>query len=259
MHRVNYDEIAHLYDESARDHDVDTNLLEFLDSHPEIAPAQARILDVGCGTGKQLHANRTPFPTMFMVGLDRFHEMVRIARNRCPGVAWVHGDGTALPFSSGSFHYVSSQFSYSHVPDKKKLLAEIFRVLRPCGRFAMTHIDPWSMENWNVYRYFPAARDLDYRDFVPVESFVTLMEAAGFQMICAQRSRRRQREDLRDFLAYASQRQRASQLIAISDEEYVSGIGRLERAIAQARDRTAVVEHEMCFVTIAGDKPGSGG
>ena len=49
MQRVNYNAIAPLYDEPLRDHAVDPHLLAFFDSHPELAPSEARILDIGCG------------------------------------------------------------------------------------------------------------------------------------------------------------------------------------------------------------------
>lgn len=39
MHRVNYDQIAHLYDEPVRDHDVDPTLLAFLAERPDLSPA----------------------------------------------------------------------------------------------------------------------------------------------------------------------------------------------------------------------------
>jgi hypothetical protein len=67
MPRVNYNEIAFLYDEPLRDHGVDPHLLAFFDTHPEVVSAEARILDIGCGTGKQLTANRERFPDMAMV------------------------------------------------------------------------------------------------------------------------------------------------------------------------------------------------
>src|SRR5438132_544591 len=79
MQRVNYNEIALLYDEPLRDHAVDPHLLTFFDAHPELAPAEARILDIGCGTGKQLTATRGRFPDMAMVGVERFVAVMRAA------------------------------------------------------------------------------------------------------------------------------------------------------------------------------------
>ena len=51
--RLNYDRIAHLYDEPIRDYNVDPNLVDFLAQQPQ----SKRILDLGCGTGKQLTAD----------------------------------------------------------------------------------------------------------------------------------------------------------------------------------------------------------
>lgn len=141
---------------------------------------------------------------MYMVGLDRFRGMLEIARRRCPSVMWIQGDGTELPLASASFDYVCNPFSYPHVRNKEKLMTELFRVLKPGGRFTMTNIDPWSMTGWSPYRYFPEALELDRRDFLPVEDFVALMEQAGFREVHMERSRIEQRESLRDFLVYAS-------------------------------------------------------
>ena len=255
MHRTNYDEIAHLYDEPSRDHQVDAHLLAFLDANSSIARSEVRILDVGCGTGKQLDANRTMFPDIYMVGLDRFRGMLEIARKRCPSVMWIHGDGTELPFASASFDYACNQFSYPHVRNKEELLTELFRVLKTGGRFVMTNIDPWSMTGWCIYRYFPEALELDRRDFVPVERFVDLMERAGFRDVQIERSRIEKRESLREFLAYASERQKASQFMAISDAAYRSGIRRLTEEASNVGAQDRPVESEVVLVAVIGDKP----
>jgi ubiquinone/menaquinone biosynthesis C-methylase UbiE len=255
MQRVNYNEIAPLYDEPLRDHAVDPHLLAFFDSHPALAPAEARILDIGCGTGKQLTANRGRFPDLSMVGVDVFAGMLRIAKQRGPRMAWVNGDGAVLPLHPDSFDYACNQFSYHHIQEKEHMVYEVRRVLKPSGRFVMTNIDPWSMPNWIVYQYFPAARDVDYHDFLPVERFVAVMRAAGFVNVRAHREHRCIREAVQDFLAYASQRHRTSQCMAISDTDYHAGLQRLEQGIANAQGQQLFVDAELCLVTVIGDKP----
>lgn len=119
----------------------------------------------------------------------------------------------------------------------------------------MTNIDPWAIPGWLVYRYFPEARELDHQDFVLAERFAALMGEIGFQEVHVQRTDLSRDEDLREFLAYASKRHRASQLMAISDEAYRAGLQRLEQAVAGAAVQKPVVTSEFVLVTISGDKP----
>jgi SAM-dependent methyltransferase len=251
--RVNYDLIAHVYDEPLRDHDVDSNLLGFLSERPAWRSADIRILDTGCGTGKQLAADRQVFPDGLMVGLDLFHGMLRQARRRCTAVAWVQGNSARLPFKDASFDYITNQFSYHHVPDKPRMIVEIGRVLSSGGRFVMTNPDPWSMPGWIVYRYFPTARQRDFEDFLPAEEFAALMTKAGFSTIQISRRHWQEKEDLKRFLEYASQRYRTSSLMAISDRDFKAGIARLAKEIEKSGDAVCV-DSELCLVTLIGDK-----
>ena len=253
MHRIDYDRVAQLYDEPERDHVVDSNLLAFLASSAE-SRSTFRILDIGCGTGKQLAVNRQRFPHILMVGLDRFAGMLRIARRRCPDVLWVQGDGASLPLSSVAFDYITSQFAYPHVRNTGQLLRELCRTLKPGGRFVMTNIDPWSMPEWIIYRYFPEAFALDQQDFVPVDQFVSLMHEAGFQDVRVARDELTRQESVGTFLEFATTRHRASQLMAISDEAYTAGLRRVRAALAEGRDQEVFVRSEFVLVTIVGHK-----
>jgi hypothetical protein len=118
----------------------------------------------------------------------------------------------------------------------------------------MTNIDPWSMPNWVIYRYFPSARELDYGDFMPADQFVSLMEAVGFRNVSGRRTHRVTQENLGDFLSYASQRHRASQLMAISDEAYEAGITSIKDDLSKAESEGITTQSEFCLVTVIGEK-----
>lgn len=152
--RVNYDLIAYLYDEQGRNYDTDPNLINFLQ---QTSNSRVRILDMGCGTGKQLAADYSEFSGLQMVGLDLFHEMLRQAQKRCNEIIWIQGDNTNLPFRNDSFDYVTNQFSYHHVQNKLRFFAGTYRILKTGGRFVITNLDPWSMAGWVIYQYFPAS------------------------------------------------------------------------------------------------------
>jgi ubiquinone/menaquinone biosynthesis C-methylase UbiE len=254
MQRVNYDLIAPLYDEPGRDHDVDPNLLDFLEQRPQYSLASRWVLDVGCGTGKQLAANQARFPTMKLLGVDLFAGMLRIAQQRAPQVAWAQGDAAKLPLPEDCIDYATNQYSYTHIQRKDDFMHEIYRVLKPGGRFALRHIDPYSMPDWILYRFFPASRDLDFRDSIPAETFKQLLQSTGFVRIQVDRQSQEKPQPLGEFLAYASTRYRTSQLMAIPDQEYQAGIRRLQTEV-ETIGAEAVIDSQFCLITILADKP----
>jgi ubiquinone/menaquinone biosynthesis C-methylase UbiE len=252
--RVDYDRIAHLYDEPLRDHDPDPDLSEYLLERPQSDVSELVVLDMGCGTGKQLTVNRQIYPNTAMIGLDLFWGMLHQAQTRCATVSWIQADSSATPFADCSFDYATSQFSYSHVVDKNGLFFEAYRILKHAGRYAMTHIDPWSMPDWLVYRYFPAAKRRDFRDFLTVDSFVERMLKAGFTNTVVRRTYHIEKLSLREFRDYALQRYRTSQLMVISDQCYEQGLDALQGDLKQYGDSWNL-DSEICLVTITGDKP----
>jgi len=250
--RIDYDSIADVYDESRRDHPPDSRLEAFVG---EGATTALRVLDVGCGTGKQLAANRARFGGITLVGVDRSAGMLRIAQTRDASVAWIRGDAQALPLSSSAFDYVTNQFSYPHIADKTRFVNEVFRVLRPGGRFVLTNIDPWAMDGWILYRYFPDGRVLDERDFLPRASLVRLLADAGFIGVTSTATDLSRDEDLAAYLPYVSQRHTASQLLAISDAAYEAGLRRVRDELASTAGH-AIVWSQFVIITVVADKPG---
>jgi ubiquinone/menaquinone biosynthesis C-methylase UbiE len=76
MSRIDYDAVAAQYDEPARDHRVDEHLRTYVQRRGQPLQRRLRVLDVGCGTGKQLTADREALGTLQFVGLDRSHGML---------------------------------------------------------------------------------------------------------------------------------------------------------------------------------------
>lgn len=84
----------------------------------------------------------SPFPGSRLIGLELSWGMLSRARSKTSDVDWVLGDGWRLPFADETYDYICNQFSYPHASGRTTLFQEIFRALKPSGRFVLANISP---------------------------------------------------------------------------------------------------------------------
>lgn len=104
--------------------------------------AAPRILDLGCGLGATLRSFARQLPQARLVGITRVPWQVEQAnlRNTAAGVSGrvtvLQGDyqDTILPRRSYDAVYALESSCHAHGSDKRMLLAEAYRLLRPGGR-----------------------------------------------------------------------------------------------------------------------------
>lgn len=96
---------------------------------------QPRILDVGCGTGRDAETFAAHGARTF--GIDLSKEMTAWARRHVTEASFVIGDMLDLPLRAESFDAVWSMASLVHLDlsQTQRVLTEISRVLRPDGLF----------------------------------------------------------------------------------------------------------------------------
>ena len=97
----------------------------------------ARVLDVGCGTGHRVMPMAKHFGAREYVGLEQSSASITVARALAAEIgmnATIHeGDLFSLPVPDGSFDIVISQGVLHHTSDPWRGFTELVRVCRPGG------------------------------------------------------------------------------------------------------------------------------
>jgi SAM-dependent methyltransferase len=111
------------------------NCREYVTVHHRLGvDAGDRLLDVACGSGLAIELARLRGASC--CGIDASARLVAVARDRNPGSDIRVGDMNALPWDPASFDFVTSfRGIWGTTPSA---VAEMYRVLRPGGRAAIT-------------------------------------------------------------------------------------------------------------------------
>lgn len=98
-------------------------------------PADAAVLELGCGSGHFWAANAERVPAGWTIVLaDLSPGMIAAARVRLGGrFAYALADAEALPLPAGRFDAAIANHMLYHVPDRRRAVREIARVVRPDG------------------------------------------------------------------------------------------------------------------------------
>jgi SAM-dependent methyltransferase len=166
-----YDEGAEHFREGTRDHDVSQNigaLLQYIEGE-----APFRILDLGCGPGRDLKA----FAELghIAVGLEGAARFVEMARAYSGCKVWQQ-DFLQLDLPDDYFEGVFANAALFHVPSQElpRVLRELRATLKPNGVLFSSNPRGHNEEGWNRGRY-GAFHDLEtWRRYVLDAGFLEL-------------------------------------------------------------------------------------
>lgn len=147
-------------------------------------PSGSRVVDLGCGSG--VFTDVLQRRGYRCCGVDLSPKLIEIARAKFRDIEFVEGDVEQLPFADASFDGVLLSGLVHHLPDPSRCAAEVFRILRPGGKFVA--FDPNRM---NPFMYLYRDRSSPFYSSVGVTAnerpvlareVAAIFEKAGFRV-----------------------------------------------------------------------------
>lgn len=250
MKQTNYQRISTCYDDNeVRQHVSKDRLLEGIITENTLP--QFRLLDLACGTGTYLKAQRDAFPNapIRWHGFDASDAMLAIARQKAPFVTYAQGSAESLPYEDNFFDFISCNFAFHHFPEKAQSLLEIHRILKKDGYIKIVNIAPEDMKGWWLYTYFPQCVEIDQERFWAYRHLYQELEALGFAVTCTM-TKTLSRVSVEFGRRQAAPRE-ISQLDLLDDADFQQGLQRIEQDI---ENNVGTIVDETALIEIVGRK-----
>jgi len=137
-----------------------------------------RLLDVGGGAGAATEQFAAGCGVIVVLEPDA--RKVSLGRTRRTSMRFEHGRGEAMPFGNASFDWVVAVVAFHHMEDQRRVLREMYRVLRPGGRVAFLELSPSKAPGW-FGRWIGGRLHGAEMTFLGADELKALLESAGFQ------------------------------------------------------------------------------
>ena len=137
---------------------IQRRIIKWIKGVTRIAP-QARILEIGCGRGAGACLIQAEFQPAMLHAFDLDQRMIRLAGRYLKAgykdkICLYVGDVSTLPYRDGVLDAVFGFGVLHHLPDWRRGLREIARVLKPGGIYFLEEFYPPFYQNFLARRLF---------------------------------------------------------------------------------------------------------
>jgi ubiquinone/menaquinone biosynthesis C-methylase UbiE len=140
---------------------------------------ESDILEIGCGSGYGAVLLSELRPKSY-VGVDLMPEQIALAhQRRLPNAEFMVQDAAQLPFADESKDVVVIFGVLHHIPVWRKVVSEIYRVLRPGGRFFVEEPDGTVVVKFDRVFAWGHAPDALFL----LSDFERFLQATGFALL----------------------------------------------------------------------------
>lgn len=227
MQKANYSNIARFYDKGRQLKERHAEQWFELLSDVSGAGEGARLLDLGCGTG------RFALPLTLrlgyeVTGVDASEEMIEVARAKDKNqiVKWVVEDAAKLSLPDNSFDIVFISFLFHHVESPLEVMKQCARVLKPGGTIFIRHCTMEQIRDDVEHIFFPETVAIDEARMLTVEQMEGWLTETGFGEIKSQEIRQQTHLDAYERLNGVREKF-VSTLTMIPDDVYQRGVKKL--------------------------------
>ena len=119
-------------------------------------------LDFGCGDGNSANYFKNYFPDSSYFGIDISGESINVAKSIATNkINFQTFDGNNIPFEDNTFDVVFTACVFHHIDFKlhENLFKEIYRVLKPGGKFYIFEHNPWNPVTRHIVNTCPFDED----------------------------------------------------------------------------------------------------
>lgn len=170
-----------VYNQIAAMYDNEYGISSYIDDFLNLVNKNGRILDVGCGPGKDSHYIASK--GFEVVGVDLSEEMIKIAKKNFPRIDFRIMDMRELSFEPNSFDGIFVAFSFIHLPKKEVsgVLIKLYELLKGGGSI---YIAVQEDESKEIFLTEPLKSDEKiFLNLFSTEEIKFLIKRAGFSII----------------------------------------------------------------------------